>query len=55
MLGTWKAGLEALRKEGARLVDADGVEHRFEVQATDHPGECQRDQACACFGEILAN
>jgi len=39
MLGTWKAGVEALRKEGARLVDADGVERRFEVQATDHPGE----------------
>jgi 2-dehydropantoate 2-reductase len=39
MLGTWKAGLEALHKEGARLVDADGVEHRFEVQATDDPRE----------------
>ena len=37
MLGTWKAGLDALRKEGARLVDIDGVEHQFEVQATDDP------------------
>jgi 2-dehydropantoate 2-reductase len=39
MLGTWKAGLTALRKDGARLVDADGIEHQFEVQATDDPGE----------------
>ena len=41
MLGTWEAGLEALRKEGARLVEADGVEQRFEVQATDNPRECR--------------
>jgi len=40
MLGTWKAGLDALRKEGARLVDIDGVEHHFEVQATDDPRTC---------------
>jgi len=39
MLGTWKAGLNALRKEGARLVDAAGTEHQFEVQATDDPRE----------------
>lgn len=37
MLGTWKAGLDALRKEGARLVDAAGIDHQFEVQATDDP------------------
>ncbi len=42
MLGTWKAGLEALRTEGARLVDADGNEHRFEVQVINDPRECQR-------------
>jgi 2-dehydropantoate 2-reductase len=40
MLGTWKAGLNALRKDGARLVDADGIEHQFEVQATDNPRDC---------------
>ena len=40
MLGTWKAGLDALRKEGARLVDIDGVEHHIEVQATDDPRTC---------------
>src|SRR5690349_23458102 len=39
MLGTWEAGLEALRKEGARLVEADGVEQRFEVQVTHNPLE----------------
>jgi 2-dehydropantoate 2-reductase len=40
MLGTWKAGLDALRKDGARVVDADGIEHQFEVQATDNPRDC---------------
>lgn len=40
MLGSWKAGLEALRKDGARLVDADGSEHRFEVQAVSDPRAC---------------
>ncbi len=37
MLGSWKAGLDALRKEGARLVDKDGTEQHFEVRATDDP------------------
>jgi len=37
MLGTWRAGLDALRQEGARLVDTDGSEHHFEVQASDDP------------------
>jgi 2-dehydropantoate 2-reductase len=40
MLGTWKEGLAALHKNGARLVDADRNEHNFEVQATDNPREC---------------
>jgi 2-dehydropantoate 2-reductase len=40
MLGTWKAGLDALRKDGARLVDADGNEHRFSIQATNDPRQC---------------
>ena len=37
MLGTWKDGLDALRKNGARLVDANGDEYQFEVDATDDP------------------
>jgi 2-dehydropantoate 2-reductase len=41
MLGSWKAGLDALRREGARLVDTDGREYQFEVQATNDPGECR--------------
>jgi 2-dehydropantoate 2-reductase len=40
MLGKWKAGLSALCKDGARLVDTEGIEHQFEVQATDNPLEC---------------
>ncbi|HLO30502.1 MAG TPA: 2-dehydropantoate 2-reductase [Anaerolineales bacterium] len=41
MLGTWKAGLNALRNQGARLVDANGNEYRFEVQVIDNPDECR--------------
>ena len=37
MLGTWKAGLDALCREGARLVDAEGSEHQFSVHATNNP------------------
>jgi 2-dehydropantoate 2-reductase len=37
MLGTWNAGLEALRTKGARLVGMDGTEHHFEVHATNDP------------------
>ncbi len=41
MLGTWKEGLEALRKQGARLVDANGNESHFEVKAISDPQECR--------------
>jgi 2-dehydropantoate 2-reductase len=41
MLGSWKAGLEALRTDGARLLDPAGNEHRFKVHAIDDPLECQ--------------
>jgi len=40
MLGTWKDGLDALRNNGARLVDAQGNEHQYRVHATDDPREC---------------
>lgn len=40
MLGTWKNALEALNRDGARLVTAEGVEIRFPVRATDDPAEC---------------
>ncbi len=37
MLGTWKEGLHALQKEGARIVDANGNEKNYSVYATDNP------------------
>jgi 2-dehydropantoate 2-reductase len=40
MLGTWKSGLDSLRKTGARLVDSDGIERVYRVRATDDPQEC---------------
>jgi 2-dehydropantoate 2-reductase len=39
MLGTWKQGLHALQKNGARLLDANGEEHAHNVHATDDPRE----------------
>lgn len=39
MLGTWREGLNALRENGARLVDADGNEQAYPVFATDNPNE----------------
>lgn len=40
MLGTWKEGVYALQKEGARLVDANGNETKFKVHATQNPRDC---------------
>jgi 2-dehydropantoate 2-reductase len=42
MLGTWQEGLDALRKHGARLVDAEGNEHRFDVKAISAPHEAHQ-------------
>jgi 2-dehydropantoate 2-reductase len=39
MLGTWKQGLQALRENGARILDADGNERAYSVHATDDPHE----------------
>ena len=39
MLGTWKEGIEALRTNGAKLIDANGTKHQYEVHATDAPRE----------------
>ena len=41
MLGSWKAGLDALQKEGARLLDSNGDEHQFNVQVVSDPRECR--------------
>jgi 2-dehydropantoate 2-reductase len=40
MLGTWKEGIASLQRDGARIVNAEGIEQRFEVRATDDPHEC---------------
>jgi 2-dehydropantoate 2-reductase len=40
LLGTWKEGLDSLRMNGARLVDANGNEKQFDVHSTDDPREC---------------
>jgi 2-dehydropantoate 2-reductase len=41
MLGTWRAGLDALNDQGVRLVERDGSEHSYPVRATDDPADCQ--------------
>lgn len=41
MLGSWNAGLDALRQVGVRFVDSNGDEHRFDVQAIKDPRECR--------------
>lgn len=40
MLGTWRKGLDAIRKDGVRFVGLEGVEYQFPVHATDDPREC---------------
>jgi len=40
LLGTWKDGIDSLRRNGARLIDVKGNEYKFEVDATDDPREC---------------
>src|ERR1044071_7655598 len=40
MLGTWEAGLNAIREKGVRFIDSNGNEHQFFVHATDNPREC---------------
>jgi 2-dehydropantoate 2-reductase len=42
MLGTWKQGLQALRENGARILDTDGNERAYKVHATDDPHEVSR-------------
>jgi 2-dehydropantoate 2-reductase len=68
MLGSWKAGLQALRKDGVRLVESDGREVQFPVRATADPRECcgikhalvlvkawQTDQVAEQLKECLAD
>ena len=41
ILGSWKAGLDALQKDGVRLVDAHGNERQFPVHVIRDPQECK--------------
>jgi 2-dehydropantoate 2-reductase len=41
MLGSWPDGLAALAAHGVRLVDSDGVERAYPVQATGDPAACR--------------
>lgn len=40
VLGTWQEGLHALRSHGARLIDEQGKESHYSVEATDDPNRC---------------
>ena len=40
MLGTWQQGLDAIRENGVRFIDAGGREFQFRVKATDNPRDC---------------
>ncbi len=40
MLGSWQEGLTAIRKQGVRLIESNGNEQRFKVQATNAPRDC---------------
>ena len=44
MLGTWPAGLEALKQQGVNLVEADGRQHTYPVQVTNDPTVCAGTQ-----------
>jgi 2-dehydropantoate 2-reductase len=41
MLGTWKNGIESLRKDGARWITSEGYEKVFPVRVTNDPSECK--------------
>jgi len=44
LLGTWKEGLEALQRDGARLILEDGSQVSAPVRATDDPSACKGAQ-----------
>lgn len=44
MLGTWQAGLDALTRDGARLLDSDGRELACRVRVTRDPGRARGAQ-----------
>ena len=40
MLGTWLESIEALNKDGVRLIGLDGLERSYPVEATNDPLDC---------------
>jgi 2-dehydropantoate 2-reductase len=44
MLGTWKEGIQALNTDGVRLIDEQGKEFVYPVEATDDPESCKGSQ-----------
>lgn len=40
MIGSWPEGLEAIRANGVRIVDASGAEKSYSVQVFDQPSDC---------------
>lgn len=40
MLGTWEKAIERINNVGVRLIDKDGKEHSYFVQATNDPLDC---------------
>lgn len=41
MLGSWPAGLQALRDRGVTRVEADGSQHTYPVQVANDPAQCR--------------
>jgi 2-dehydropantoate 2-reductase len=40
MLGTWQEGVNAIRRDGVRLIDDAGKEEHFKVRVSDNPQDC---------------
>ena len=41
MLGSWENGIQALRENGARLVEPNGLEKLYPIRVIDRPSECK--------------
>lgn len=44
LLGTWQEGVEALKSRGVTLIESDGSEKTYPVQAETDPKECKETQ-----------
>lgn len=44
MLGTWKEGIQAINSNGVWLIDEQGKEFNYPVEATDNPDSCKGSQ-----------